>query len=190
LKKPVIIATEEIDPDFVKGSGRSYNNFNFFRFVEPFSDMFERIGGHAQAFGFTAKKSRMRDIIKAINNAIDDNFENDENIKIDLLININDINSALIDNISLLEPFGKNNEEPVFAAQNIKIDSFSQFGTNGNHGRYILTNGLHAIGWNMIDKMKFFVKNNIPVDIIFNLENNIYQNKKYPRLKLIDIDFS
>jgi len=190
LKKPVIIAVEESDTDMVKGSGRSYNDFNFFRFVEPLSDMFERIGGHAQAFGFTARKDRMPEIINAINDAIDDKYEYNENLKIDVIIDIDEINSAMIDKISLLEPFGKNNEEPVFAAKNIRIESFSQFGGNGNHGRYILSNGLHVIGWNMTDKMQIYMKNDAPVDIIFNLENNIYLNRKFPRLILIDIDFS
>jgi len=190
LKKPVIITVEESDPDLVKGSGRSYNDFNFFRFVEPFSEMFERIGGHAQAFGFTARKNKMNEIINAVNDAIGDKYENDETIKIDALIKIEEINSTLVDKISLLEPFGKNNEEPVFAAKGIFIESFSQFGSCGNHGKYILRNGLHAIGWNMTDKMRLFTERNAPVDIIFNLENNVYQNRKYPRLKIIDIDFS
>lgn len=190
LKKPVIIAVEESDADMVKGSGRSYNDFNFFRFVEPLSSMFERIGGHAQAFGFTARKERMPEIINAINSAIDDKYEHSESLKIDAIIDINEINSSLIDKLSLLEPFGKNNEEPVFAAKNITIESFSQFGSNGNHGKYILKNGLHVIGWNMTDKMQDYMENDVPVDIIFNLENNIYLNRKFPRLKLIDIDFS
>lgn len=190
LKKPVIITVEEGDSEIVKGSGRSYNEFNFFRFVEPFSDMFERIGGHAQAFGFTARKDRMPEIISTINHAIDDKYQHDENIKIDALIDITDINSTLIGKLSVLEPFGKNNDEPVFAAKSIKIESFSHFGSTGKHGKYSLENGLPVIGWNMAEKMKYYMEKNVPVDIIFNLENNIFQNRKYPRLKLIDIDFS
>ncbi|HOP28461.1 MAG TPA: single-stranded-DNA-specific exonuclease RecJ [Spirochaetota bacterium] len=190
LKKPVIVAVEETDAGMVKGSGRSYNDFNFFKFVEPLSEMFERIGGHAQAFGFTARKDRMPEIIDAINNAIDDIYEPDENITIDTFIDINEINSTLIDKLSQLEPFGKNNEEPVFIAKNIAIEAFSQFGSNGNHGKYILSNGLHVIGWNIRDKMQLYAQKKAHVDIIFNLENNIYMNRKYPRLKLIDIDFS
>lgn len=190
LKKPVIIAVDEPDSDTVKGSGRSYNDFNFFRFVEPLSDMFERIGGHAQAFGFTAKKDKMDEIINSINDAIDDSYECDEYIRIDTLIDVNEITSSLIDKMSLLEPFGKNNEEPVFATTGVSIDSFSQFGTNENHGRYVLKNGLHVIGWNMTEKMKFYIKKDTKVDIVFNLENNVFMNKKFPRLKLIDIDFS
>jgi single-stranded-DNA-specific exonuclease len=152
--------------------------------------MFERIGGHAQAFGFTARKDRMPEIINTINHAIDDKYQHDENIKIDALIDITDINSTLIGKLSVLEPFGKNNDEPVFAAKSIKIESFSHFGSTGKHGKYSLENGLPVIGWNMAEKMKYYMEKNVPVDIIFNLENNIFQNRKYPRLKLIDIDFS
>lgn len=190
LKKPVIIAVEEPGSEMVKGSGRSYNDFNFFRFVEPLSEMFERIGGHAQAFGFTAKKDKMEQIINSINDAIDGSYEYDENIRIDTLINIDEITTSLIDKISLLEPFGKNNEEPVFAAKGVAIDSFSKFGSNENHGRYVLKNGLHVIGWNMTEKMESYIKKDTTVDMVFNLENNVFMNRKFPRLRLIDIDFS
>jgi single-stranded DNA-specific DHH superfamily exonuclease len=69
--------------------------------------MFERIGGHAQAFGFTARKDRMPEIISTINHAIDDKYQHDENIKIDALIDITDINSTLIGKLSVLEPLVK-----------------------------------------------------------------------------------
>ncbi len=190
LKKPVIIAVIEPDSDTVKGSGRSYNDFNFFRFVEPFSDMFERIGGHAQAFGFTAKKENILNIIKVINDSIDVDVFQNNSIMIDALIDVSDISASVIDKISLLEPFGKSNEEPLFAANFLKIDSFLRFGKNGMHGKYILKNGLHVIGWNMSETMEHYFNENAPVDMIFNLENNIFMNRKYPRLRLIDIVLS
>ncbi len=190
LKKPVIIAVEEPDSEMVKGSGRSYNEFNFFKYVEPFSNLFEKIGGHAQAFGFTAKKNLMYKIIDVINDSINDEFQKEPNLKIDTLIDINEINLSLIDKITLFEPFGKCNEEPVFVIKNIILENFSKFGNSENHGRYLLKNEIYAIGWNMAEKMELYMSKNAPVDIVCNLEKNTFMNRTTPRLKIIDIDLS
>ena len=188
IKKPVIIAVAEPGADTVKGSGRSYNDFNFFRFVEPLSDLFERIGGHAQAFGFTAEKSKMEEIIKAIDSAVI--YENDNILYVDSRIDIKDINMSLVNELSKLEPFGKNNEEPVFIATGVIIDSFTKFGNSENHGRYVLKNGMHCIGWNLAEKMELHYRKGESVDIVFNIEKNTFMNRTFPRIKIIDLDFN
>jgi len=190
LKKPVIIATGADKNGIIKGSARSSGKFDFFKYTAPASHLFERVGGHAQAFGFTAELKNIHEIVKIINESIASNFIPDKQIHIDAIIEIGEINHLYIKSMSLLEPFGKNNEEPIYAARSVKIDSFSKFGVQKNHGKYIINKTLQAIGWNMFEKMGNYFDSEKYVDIIFKLENNEYQGKVFPRLILIDIDFS
>jgi len=189
IKKPVIIAARDNLPGYIKGSGRSYDDFDFFKFVEPFSSMFERIGGHAQAFGFTVKEENLYEVISKIDRAVV--LESScKRLKADLIIDIEDISADFIDSLYLLEPFGKSNEEPVFMSKGVRITSFFAFGNGEKHGRFVLKNGLHVIGWNLFEKMQEYYSMNEALDLIFTLENNIYLNKKYPRLILLDLDVS
>jgi len=190
LKKPAIIATGSDKNGIVKGSARSSGNFDFFKFTAPVTHLFERVGGHAQAFGFTAELGNIKEIVNTINNSIADNFIPEKTVHIDLVIEINDINSQFIKSLSLLEPFGKCNEEPVFAAKGVKIEGFSSFGNQGNHGKFVINRTLQAIGWNIFEKMNSFYTAKKEVDLIFKLENNEYLGKTYPRMILVDIDFS
>jgi len=190
IKKPVIVATGSDINGLVKGSARSSGNFDFFKHTATVSHLFERVGGHAQAFGFTAKINNIKEIINTINTQVGSNFKPDKSIQIDSIIKIENINSLFIKNLSLLEPFGKCNELPVFAAKNIKIESFDSFGTNGNHGKYTVNRTINAIGWNMFDKMNSYFKTEKCLDLIFTLENNEYRGKISPRVVLLDIDFS
>jgi len=190
LNKPAIIATGSDKNGIIKGSARSSGNFDFFKFIAPVSHLFERVGGHAQAFGFTAELVNIKEIVETINNSIADSYIPEKTIPIDLLIGISDINSSFIKSLSLLEPYGKCNEEPLFAAKRIIIDGFSSFGNLGNHGKFILNRTLQAIGWNMFDKMNSFYNAKKDVDLIFKLENNEYAGKIYPRMIIVDIDFS
>lgn len=190
LKKPAIIATGSDKNGIVKGSARSFGNFDFFKYTAPVSHLFERVGGHAQAFGFTAELANIKEIIDTINESIADNFIPEKTVQIDLIIEMDDINSNFIKNLSLLEPFGKCNEEPLFAVKKVKIEGFSSFGNLGNHGKFILSRNIQAIGWNMFDKMNSYYTTKKDVDIIFKLENNEYMGKTYPRMILVDMDFS
>ncbi len=190
LKKPVIIATGSDKNGIIKGSARSSGNFDFFQYTAPVSHLFERVGGHAQAFGFTAENCNIKQIVESINSSISNSFIPDKSMPIDAIIEINDINSEFIKKMSFLEPYGKCNNEPVFAAVNVTIESFSAFGNKGNHGKFVINRTLQAIGWNMFDKMNSFYKSKKSVDIIFKLENNEYLGKTNPRIVLVDIDFS
>jgi len=190
LKKPAIIATGIDKNGIVKGSARSSGNFDFFKYTLPVSHLFERVGGHSQAFGFTAKLDNIKEIIETINGSIADNFIPDNCIRIDSILDIKDVNIDFIRSLSLLEPYGKSNEEPVFTIAKVKIDSLNAFGALGNHGRFILSNTFQAIGWNMFDKMKLYFNEKKEIDLICKLEINEFQGKVNPRIVLIDMDFS
>jgi single-stranded-DNA-specific exonuclease len=190
LKKPVIIATAADSNGFVKGSGRSPGNFNFFKYITPLTRQFERVGGHAQAFGFTADSSVLRQIVEAINFSIGSDYIAEDSIRIDSIIDLKEIDQSFISSLSVLEPFGKCNEEPVFAAKNVKPGNCTSFGINGNHAKFILANNLHAIGWNLKDKMIEYFNSGRNIDMIFTLENSEYSGKVYPRINVIDLDFS
>jgi len=190
MKKPVIIAAGTAKDGVIKGSARSYGDFDFLMHTLTITHLFERLGGHAQAFGFTAMIENIEEIINTINQSVADRFIPDKTIQIASILDVNDINSSLIKKFSMLEPFGKNNEEPVFILKQVKIEEFNSFGSTKNHGKYIINNSLQVIGWNMFDKMDSYFKAKKNVDLIFNLTQNEYLGKTLPRLILIDIDFS
>ncbi len=189
-KKPVVIATGTDMNGIFKGSARSTANFDFFNYTADFHHLFERVGGHAQAFGFTADIKNIKEIADRLNNSIVDKFISNKSFKLNAFIDLKEINSGFIKNLSILEPFGKGNDEPLFLSNNIRIENFSTFGNQENHGKYIINKSLHAIGWNMSDIMSFFYNSKKDIDLIFKLENNEYMGKLYPRLIIIDIDFS
>jgi single-stranded-DNA-specific exonuclease len=190
MKKPVIIAAGSAKNGLIKGSARSYGDFDFLAHTLSVTHLFERLGGHAQAFGFTANIKNIEEIIDSINRSVADSFIPDKTIQIDSILDVNEINDLFIKKFSILEPFGKNNEEPVFISKQVKIEAFNSFGATKNHGKFIINNSLQVIGWNMSDIMDSYYKAKKNVDLIFNLTQNEYLGKTLPRLILIDIDFS
>lgn len=190
IKKPVIIMSGPDDRGHIKGSGRSFGRYNFLRHLEPLSSMFERLGGHAQAFGFTIRKENIGSVMQQIAESIGKGFLRDDSVRIDAEIDLPVIDSAFIERLSFLEPYGKENEEPLFLSRNVKISSFQRFGADSSHGKYIIGSNIQAIGWNMADLMDEYGSSGKELDIVYKLENNRYMNRVYPRMLVADIDYS
>ena len=83
-------------------------------------------GGHAKACGFTLRE----DQIPAFKNYL---YEETNNISItndkyyESTVDLNVINDQLLNDLDILSPFGQKNPEPVFKAENVKIDILQIF---------------------------------------------------------------
>ena len=188
--KPVIVAVLPGKNGIIKGSGRSRGGVKLFSCAGKFSERFERIGGHENAFGFTAKAGEIDEIIDSIERSLGEYDAPSGEMMIDYELDTDSINIDFINELRLLEPFGNGNSEPVFRTHNLHFASFSQFGAN--HGKYMVSdyNRLTAIGWGMGALMKDFFQTGRPLDIIYRLENNSFKGSVTPRMILLDIKLS
>ncbi|MBN1534947.1 MAG: single-stranded-DNA-specific exonuclease RecJ [Spirochaetes bacterium] len=190
LEKPVIAISLQRGSGAVKGSGRCRNGLDFFSYIKPFSEHFERIGGHAQAFGFTIAADR----IDRVTAMIDDSMEGVASaimpLEIDLELPLDSVTLVLIQRIvASMEPFGKGNEAPLFCSRSLAIESFARFG-NGSHGKYCFKGYPHitAIGWNMADPMEALYATGGDVDIVYSVEVNEFLGRKEPRMVITAVE--
>lgn len=185
--QPVIVTVLPGKNGIVKGSGRSKGGSLFFSHFEKYSDRFERIGGHENAFGFTVRVELVDEIIGLIEQSIGEDSVARDAVQIDCELDVSCINSKFINDLQTLEPFGQGNGEPVFMARKLKFESFQQFGNN--HGKYLISDydSLTAIGWSMGEKMKNYFESGKPLDLVFRLENNYFNGKVTPRMIILDI---
>ncbi len=188
-EKPAIVISLSGEKGYVKGSGRAAGDFNFFSIVESFSYLFQKIGGHKQAFGFTIDRNKTDKLKEQIIESVDFITIPKTDYSIDLDIPIESINYDFINSLDLFEPYGHQNEECLFLTRNAELKDFKRFGQNLNHGKYIFKNNniVEAIGWDMADTMERYSNNKI-VDIIYKLENNYYNGRISPRMLIVDLD--
>ena len=188
-KKPVIVLIYPAKNELIKGSGRGPSSVDFLSIVEPFASFFERIGGHAQAFGFSIREDRIDEVLQKISEQIDSAGESGHILEIDLELGLEEVNRNLLNSLQKIEPFGKGNEEPLILTRNVVIDSFYRFGRDNTHGRYSV-NGekLTAIGWGMADVMEAVFQKGRPVDFVYSLEENIFRGMSSIRMMIKDMD--
>ncbi len=130
--RPVIVVTDS--EDGLKGSGRSVDVYNMVEELRKQGHLFEKLGGHAKAAGFSLKTDVSAQMLSdALNTACDLTEEQLEDKQwIDMQLPFQYISESFINELDLLEPFGLKNERPVFAEKNIKIHKVIVLGKNNN----------------------------------------------------------
>ncbi len=130
--KPVIVLTK--GKDGVKGSGRSIEAvYHMFKELVKCKDLLSKFGGHPMAAGLSLPEENIEAFREALNkNCTLTPEDMMEKILIDVPMPISYVTLPLIRQLSLLEPFGKGNNKPVFAEKNIKITQCRIFGKNKN----------------------------------------------------------
>ncbi len=136
FNKPVFVVTNSADENeesLIKGSGRSIPGYNMFEALIECDEYLLKYGGHEMAAGLSLNKEKINDFAKALNDKCklaEEDFV--RKVWIDVPMPLAYATEELIIQLSLLEPFGKGNEKPVFATKNVKVKSLKIMGANQN----------------------------------------------------------
>jgi len=167
--KPTIILTKS--EEGVKGSARSIEEYNMFEGLLACKELLDKFGGHPMAAGLSLQEDKIDTLRKDLNDKCELTDEDlTRKIMIDASLPLEYLNINLIEDLNVLEPFGKGNAKPVFGVRDAKITKAMLLGKDKN-----------------VLKLKLLTNNNISIDaMIFNdLEN--FENKiitKYSREEL------
>lgn len=129
--RPVFVLTKA--EDGVKGSGRSIESYSMYEELVKCSSLFTKFGGHPMAAGLSMPEENVEIFRRQMNeNASLTEEDLLPKIMIDVPMPLDYISKELIEELKILEPFGKANEKPVFADKNLRILSMRVFGKNRN----------------------------------------------------------
>ncbi len=110
-------------------------------------------------------------------------------INIDAIINIDNLSKEMVQSLELLEPLGEANKMPIFAFENLKIDSIRAL-TEGKHLKLTLKTGnntyIDAIGFNLGDLVNEYIIGD-KVNIVGNLEINSFGGVEKIQINLKDM---
>ncbi|MBD3427019.1 MAG: single-stranded-DNA-specific exonuclease RecJ [Candidatus Omnitrophica bacterium] len=123
FSRPAILIA--FDGDRGKGSGRGVDGFNLFEAIDSSREYLTDFGGHEQACGVKIEKKNLEAFRKSINEHAKRSFEGMEEIspelRVDLQLPFSHVGVKLINELSMLMPYGPGNTEPVFSSNGIKV---------------------------------------------------------------------
>ena len=158
------------------------------------------------AAGFSIKKENLEILRNELNKNSDLILENFiEKVKIDCSLDFKLLNYNIVEELRLLEPYGKANPEPLFGAKNVEVKSVSIIGKNKNVIKLVLSqdniefSGIiftnyekYIMYFNEKFKTDDFIENqnrikNKFIDILYTPVINEYMNTKSIQLLIKDI---
>jgi single-stranded-DNA-specific exonuclease len=99
----------------------------------------DKFGGHPMAAGLSMKEERVDEFRAALNaNARLTEEDLVPKVSIDVAMPLEYISERQIEELKLLEPFGKGNEKPLFAQKDLKVIGAKILGKNRNVFKMIL----------------------------------------------------
>lgn len=121
--RPTILLHETAQ-GLAKGSCRSIKEFNMFEALESAKHLLIQFGGHAQAAGLSLPLENIPLLKKHLEErAVHFLTETDLQLKLslDAQLSLTEVNKKLMHDLSLLEPFGNENEAPLFYLEQVQL---------------------------------------------------------------------
>ena len=139
--RPTIIVTKSGQDGFLKGTGRSVSGLNLYELLKKNEKLFLKFGGHSGACGFLMQSEHLHILRESLNKEIEALLKENEalldsGLSVDLEIDCRQIDMKLALELERLEPFGFQNERPLFRVSGIKPSNVSFMGSDGQHVRF------------------------------------------------------
>lgn len=120
--RPAVIISREGEEAF--GSGRSIPAFHLLNALESCRELFSRFGGHAHAVGFAMPAGnvpKLREHLDAYARTHLTPADFIPQLQFDRELPLDEVTPELQQTLSLLEPFGMENAEPIFTSKAVRL---------------------------------------------------------------------
>lgn len=179
--KPSFVLTR--GEEGVKGSGRSIESYSMYEKLCECKEYLTKFGGHPMAAGLSLEEENVERFRRKLNEQSGLTEEDlVEKVTIDVPMPIHYIRKDLVQELSLLEPFGKGNEKPLFAQKNLWISQMRVFGKNRNVVKMRLTdeNGypMDGVYFGNGDEFAEEGRGKRKISIVYYPDINMYQGRE------------
>lgn len=177
-----------------KGSGRSIKCFNLFKALEHCGSDLTKFGGHELAAGLSLETEKIPLLRRHINEYAKSILSEEDfipRIYVDTALPAEYVNMNTAERLMLLEPYGMGNASPVFFAKGLEVTNIRPL-SEGKHIKLTLSGGgsvIDAVGFGMGACLSE-IKAHDMIDILFNLDINVFRGERQVQVLLKDMRFS
>jgi len=189
--RPTVVLTRS--GEVIAGSARSVNGFNVYEAIHACREHLLGYGGHFAAAGVTLQPDQVDAFILKFEEVVATTIQPHSlrpELTIDAELPLEAIKLGFYNIIEQMQPFGPGNAQPVFVVRGVD-DNGSRI-VKEQHIRFSLRRGNYqadGIGFGLASKFNL-LQTGAPVDVVFTLEENEWNNIKSLQLKVVDLALS
>lgn len=182
-----------INDGMAKGSCRSIPALNLYEAIAAESDILTQFGGHHQAAGLTLPAEKVEEFTRRFKAYVREHLKPEDYIPrqtVDCLLGDHgSITVRDLEELSLLEPFGCGNTNPVFAFKNALLHNHRSIGRDRTHLQFTVDKGDYSyktLMWNKAELLPLLCENMV-ADIAFMPRINVWNNETSVQLHAVNI---
>lgn len=180
-KKPAIFITP--DNGQARGSIRSHKKENVLDLLNKYSDILIHFGGHPEAGGFSIEPEKIPEFYSRLtvyaNDWLSDSLNSLSEEKSSVVsFNASELSESIFEEISIFEPFGHGNQNPIISIKNAKIINYKPL-SDGQHGRFSalgVSPKIKFVIWNFASEFEKQISSSSSIDIWGYLEENYFNS--------------
>jgi single-stranded-DNA-specific exonuclease len=185
--KPVFLLSD--DGDEARGSARSVEKFSVYEALSYCKDVLVKFGGHTGAGGFSLPKERVNEFDELLQKYAKESFEHMPfyTVHADKLIQPGELTEENVRSLSVLEPFGECNKQPLFLVKGARLDEVTAL-SQGAHTKLKLSYGGQTFSGLMFGKKtaEFPFKSGDSLDLLVYPSLNSFGGRTSVDLRIQD----
>ena len=191
--RPTIVLTRS--NGHVAGSARSVHGYDLYEALCGCSDLLIQFGGHKYAAGLTLHPENIEAFTERFEEVVSATIKPEQlvqQINIDAELHLSRIEPRFFRILNSFAPFGPENMAPVFLSRNVYVSGVASL-VGGSHVKMtVIQHG--SAGYDSIafgqGEMLPQIKKDVPFDICYTIEENIWREKRSIQLNIKGIRFS
>lgn len=179
--RPSVVLTKT--GDIATGSARSVADFDVYKAIESCRDLLDNFGGHPYAAGLSLKAENVEEFARRFEEYVAENIhptQTDAIIHIDEEISFKDISMRLYNDLKRFEPFGPDNQKPIFCTRHVfDFGTSKVVGRNQEHIKLELVDNssshvMNGIAFGQSSQARY-IKSKQAFDICYTIEENSHK---------------
>ncbi len=191
--RPAVLIARDEETGVARGSARSIPSFNMHDALLACSEHLVEFGGHSHAAGFTIACDKVPSFRRELIAYARDRLRPEDlrpTVEVDAELPPSAVNLTLLSELSLLEPWGHDNEEPLFSAFGVRVIEARRIGRNRSHLRLRLADGsgrpAEGVMWcggDWADVLPI----GATVDVCYKARLNRFNGQEMPQLLVVEM---
>jgi single-stranded-DNA-specific exonuclease len=191
--RPTIVLTRS--NGHVAGSARSVFGYDLYEALCGCSDLLIQFGGHKYAAGLTLKAENIEAFTERFEEVVSATIKPEQliqQINIDAELPLSHIGPKFFRILNSFAPFGPENMAPVFLSRNVYVSGAASL-VGGSHLKMTVIQqgsaGYDSIAFGQGEFLSK-IKKDVPFDICYSIEENIWREKRSIQLNIKGIRFT
>ena len=190
--RPAVVLTR--NEDMATGSARSVAGFDVYSAIASCRDLLENFGGHTYAAGLSMKAEHVEEFKRRFQAYVEEHIQPAQTqpiLNIDAVIGFQDITHKLFTDLKKFQPFGPDNQKPVFCTHHVYDYGTSKVvGRDQEHIKLELVDDnsshvMNGIAFGQSSQARY-IKTKHSFDIAYTLEDNTHKRGEI-QLQIEDI---